>query len=103
MDAYKRIKQLFKGIFSPVVVCSNKHCRDWTPEAMAMNPDPRKRWMVNQFIGDEQEHAIVTLCPRCVKDFFCLTEKSYKDIERGEKLASSAMTPQQFFAEISEQ
>jgi hypothetical protein len=88
------------GKFLDIIVCSNGECREWGLLKNARPVDVRKRWLINVYIGDKDEGSRVNLCPKCVKLFFCLEEKDYKAIERGEMLAGGVISPADFYAQI---
>jgi hypothetical protein len=102
MVAFEKIKKVIAPLIRSkrVVVCTVEGCGNWTLKSLTTNPDVRKRWMVNIYIGDEEEHAYINLCPACVKNTWNLREEDYKSIERGEKLATGRITSEDFYAQI---
>ncbi len=56
-----------------------------------VSDDPRKRWIINQRIGDDEEWEIVNLCPKHVREIFGLQEKDFQALEMGEGLASGKL------------
>ena len=74
------------GLIEPLIKCSNASCGAITSHPF--DEDIRKRWIVNQMIGDDIENAHVNLCPSCVRMFFNLTEEDYKQYEEVEKSIS---------------
>lgn len=68
--------------------CSLLGCGESTSHS-EINSDPRKRWIIEQYIGDETEHEIVNLCPTHIRILFGMQETDYAAIELGEQLASN--------------
>ena len=90
-------KQLY---FCSVMGCMNQ--TDGAKDVIGSTAiDPRERWILGQVIGDDEENEIVNLCPLHVKEFFGLSEESYKSIEVGERLAGGKSTVEEWKNAIS--